>query len=63
MSEKEYIVTLTVDADPSSFQADMTQNSGDYTSSTSTGRYLQGAPDRYLYSPFPGQYKFRIQNS
>ena len=29
MSEKEYIVTLTVDADPSSFQADMTQNSGD----------------------------------
>jgi subtilisin family serine protease len=33
-----------------------------YKSSTSDGRYLQGAPDRYLYSPFPGQYKFRIQN-
>ena len=40
-----------------------TTANSDYTSSTSTGRYLQGAPDRYLYSPFPGQYKFRIQNS
>ena len=40
-----------------------TTANSNYTSSTSTGRYLQGAPDRYLYSPFPGQYKFRIQNS
>ena len=29
MSEKEYIVTLTADADPSSFQAEMTNSTGD----------------------------------
>ena len=29
MSEKEYIVTLTTDADPSSFQAEMTNSTGD----------------------------------
>ena len=34
----------------------------DYSSSSSA-RYLAGAPDRFLYSPYPGQYKFRIQNT
>ena len=34
----------------------------DYSSSSSS-RYLAGAPDRFLYSPYPGQYKFRIQNT
>jgi len=34
----------------------------DYSSSSSA-RYIAGAPDRFLYSPYPGQYKFRIQNT
>ena len=34
----------------------------DYSSS-STSRYLAGAPDRFLYSPYPGQFKFKITNS
>ena len=32
-------------------------------SSSSSARYLSGSPDRFLYSPYPGQYKFRIQNT
>ena len=32
-------------------------------SSSSTSRYLAGAPDRFLYCPYPGQYKFKIQNT
>ena len=42
--------------------ANWTIADSDYSSSSSA-RYLAGAPDRFLYSPYPGQYKFRIQNT
>ena len=42
--------------------ANWTIADSDYSSS-STSRYLAGAPDRFLYSPYPGQFKFKIINS
>ena len=42
--------------------ANWTIADSDYSSSSSA-RYLAGAPDRFLYSPYPGQYKFKIQNT
>jgi subtilisin family serine protease len=42
--------------------ANWTIADSDYSSS-STSRYLAGAPDRFLYSPYPGQFKFKITNS
>lgn len=38
-----------------------TISTSNYSANIVGGRYTQGS-NRYLYSPYPGQYKFRIQN-